>query len=135
MLADFPLNPVLPAQDGRRARAFYRDVLGLRLLSGPDDDPMMFQAGQGTTIVVTELPDRMPPPYPMVSFLVRDIDRVVAELASRGAAFEPIGGSAGFAGQVGRSQGVVMDFGPVRSAFVRDSEGNLLALNELVSAT
>jgi catechol 2,3-dioxygenase-like lactoylglutathione lyase family enzyme len=133
MLADYPLNPVLPAQDGQRARAFYRDVLGLRLLSGPDDDPMMFQAGEGTTIVVTELPDRMPPPYPVVSFLVRDIERLVAELAERGAAFEPLPGSAAFAGQAGHSQGVVMDFGPVKSAFVRDSEGNLLALNEMVS--
>lgn len=53
MLADFPLNPVLPAQDGARARAFYRDVLGLTLLSGPDSDPMMFQAGGGSTLVVT----------------------------------------------------------------------------------
>lgn len=132
MLADFPLNPVLPAQDGPRARAFYRDVLGLTMLSGPDDDPMMFQAGEGTRIVVTELPDRVPPPYPVVSFLVRDIDKLVAELAARGAEFEPVPGSAEFAGSAGRRQGVVMDFGPVRSAFVRDSEGNLLALNELV---
>ena len=133
MLDEFPLNPVLPAQDGQRARAFYRDVLGLRLLSGPDDDPMMFQAGNGTCVVVTEVPDRVPPPYPVVSFLVRDIDRVVTELAERGAAFEPLPDSAAFAGQVGESRGVIMDFGPVRSAFVRDSEGNLLALNEMVS--
>ena len=59
MLGNFPLNPVLPAQNGDRARAFYRDVLGLTLLSGPDDDPMMFRAGVGTTIVLTELPDRV----------------------------------------------------------------------------
>jgi len=29
VLAPFPLNPILPAQDGARAEAFYRDVLGL----------------------------------------------------------------------------------------------------------
>jgi hypothetical protein len=29
MLTDFPLNPILPAQDGDRVRAFYRDVLAL----------------------------------------------------------------------------------------------------------
>ncbi len=38
----------------------------------------------------------------MVSFLVRDIERVVAQLASRGAAFEPIDGTAGFAGRPAR---------------------------------
>lgn len=29
VLDGFYMNPVLPAQDGDRARAFYRDVLGL----------------------------------------------------------------------------------------------------------
>ena len=37
MLADFYANPVLPAKDGDRARAFYRDVLGLTLVTGPAD--------------------------------------------------------------------------------------------------
>lgn len=132
MLADFPLNPVLPAQDGRRARAFYRDVLGLKLLSGPADDPMIFQAGAGTSIVITELPERVPPPYPMVSFLVTDIHRVVDELAARGVLVQPLPASTSFAGRAGECRGEVMDFGSVKSAFIRDSEGNLLALNELV---
>jgi catechol 2,3-dioxygenase-like lactoylglutathione lyase family enzyme len=132
MLNRFSLNPVLPAQDGDRARAFYRDVLGLDLLSGPTDDPMMFTAGGGTSLVVTEIPDRTPPPYPMVAFLVEDIEALVDELTERGATFEPIG-PASFAGQAGQEQGAVMDFGPVKSAFLRDSEGNLIALNELTS--
>jgi hypothetical protein len=46
VLDRFPVNPVHPAQDGDRARAFYPDVLGL---------------------------DRDPLPYPVVSFLVEDI--------------------------------------------------------------
>jgi catechol 2,3-dioxygenase-like lactoylglutathione lyase family enzyme len=134
VLDRFPVNPVLPAQDGARARAFYRDVLGLQLVSGPHDDPMMFLAGAGTTIVVTELPDRQPPPYPVVSFLVTGIESLVEELAERGATFEPIPGSESFAGVAGVARGVVTDFGPVKSAFVRDSEGNLLALNEVVGS-
>jgi catechol 2,3-dioxygenase-like lactoylglutathione lyase family enzyme len=60
VLERFYVNPVLPAQNGDRARAFYRDVLGLELVSGPQDDPMMFRAGGGTSIVITELPDRVP---------------------------------------------------------------------------
>ena len=38
MLAPFPLNPILPAKDGARAEAFYRDVLGLEQLSPPGMD-------------------------------------------------------------------------------------------------
>ena len=132
MLRDFPVNPILPAQDGDRARAFYRDVLGLDLVSGPTDDPMMFRAGNGSSIVITEIPDRVPPPYPVVSFLVTDIDDIVAGLKARGVIFGMLPDSASFAGEVGRRVGDVMDFGPVKSAFLQDSEGNLLALNEIV---
>ena len=132
LLGRFPLNPVLPAKDGDRARAFYRDVLGLELLSGPQDDPMMFGAGGGSTLVVTEIPGREPPPYPVVSFLVGGIEELVAELRARGAEMAPLPEAASFAGVEGARGGDVVDFGPVKSAFVRDSEGNLLALNEIV---
>ena len=46
MLADSYANPVLPAKDGDRARAFYRDVLGLTLVTGPADDPIVFSPGR-----------------------------------------------------------------------------------------
>jgi catechol 2,3-dioxygenase-like lactoylglutathione lyase family enzyme len=132
VLDRFSVNPVLPAQDGDRARAFYREVLGLTLVSGPTDDPMLFTAGAGTSIVVTELPDRTPPPYPVVSFLVEGIEALVEELKARGASFEALPGAASFAGRAGALQGEVTDFGAVKSAWLRDSEGNLLALNELL---
>lgn len=133
MLSRFPLNPVLPASDGDRARAFYRDVLGMTLVSGPADDPMMFTAAEGTRIVLTEIPDRRPVEYPVVSFLVVDLHDVVDQLLARGVVFHDPGGDRGsFAGRAGRAQGVVTDYGPVRSAWLHDSEGNILALNEIV---
>ena len=134
MLERFPVNPVLPAQDGDRARAFYRDVLGLTLICGPTDDPMMLTAGAATSIVVTELPDRTPPPYPVVSFLVEGIEALVEELKACGASFEALPGSASFAGRAGALQGEVTDFGTVKSAWLKDSEGNLPALNEIVGS-
>jgi catechol 2,3-dioxygenase-like lactoylglutathione lyase family enzyme len=132
VLAPFPLNPILPAQDGPRAEAFYRDVLGLRQLSPPGADPMAFAAGNDTMIVLSELRDRTPPPYPVVAFLVAGIDEVVAGLIDRGVEFvDPA--PASFAGREGVIAGMVIDFGPVRSAWLRDSEGNVLALNELLA--
>ena len=132
MLERFYMNSVLPAKDGDRARAFYRDVLGLTLMSGPQDDPMMFQAGAGTGLVVTELPDRAPPEYAVVSFLVEGIEELVQELATRGVEFVAPDSSS-FQGQAGTVAGNIVDYGPVRSAWLKDSEGNILALNELVS--
>jgi predicted enzyme related to lactoylglutathione lyase len=132
MLARFYMNTVLPAQDGDRARAFYRDVLGLKLMSGPSDDPMMFQAGSGTGVVITEMPDRVPPDYAVVSFLVEGIEQLVQELHARGVTFEKLDASS-FQGQEGVTAGHITDFGPVKSAWLRDTEGNILALNEIVS--
>jgi catechol 2,3-dioxygenase-like lactoylglutathione lyase family enzyme len=132
VLARFPLNAILPAQDGPRAEAFYRDVLGLEQLSPPGADPMAFRAG-GAVLVLTELPDRVPPDFPVVAFLVERIDDVVLGLAEHGVEFVPPAGRS-FGGVEGRLEGHVVDFGPVRSTWLRDSEGNLLALNELTSA-
>jgi hypothetical protein len=132
VLARFPLNPILPAQDGPRAEAFYRDVLGLDQLSAPGSDPMAFSAGNGSMIVLSELPDRTPPAYPVVAFLVEGIERLVGGLAERGVEFvdpQP----ASFAGNEGVITGRIIDFGPVKSTWLRDSEGNILALNELTA--
>src|SRR4029078_13725695 len=60
VLAPVPLNPILPAQDGARAEAFYRDVLGLDQVSPPGADPMAFTAGNGETIVLSAHHDRVP---------------------------------------------------------------------------
>jgi catechol 2,3-dioxygenase-like lactoylglutathione lyase family enzyme len=130
MLNRFQVNPILPAQDGDRARKFYRDVLGLDLLTGPTDDPMVFGAASGTSIALTELPDRVPPTYPMISFMVEDIEALVQELKARGATFQqPAAGS--FGGVEGKADGDIMDFGAEKSAFLKDSEGNVIALNEM----
>jgi catechol 2,3-dioxygenase-like lactoylglutathione lyase family enzyme len=133
MLAPFPLNPILPATDGARAEAFYRDVLGLGQLSPPGMDPMAFGAGNGSMIVLSELPDRLPPPYPVVAFLVEGIEDLVAGLTERGVEFvdpQP----ASFQGTEGAIEGPIIDFGPVKSTWLRDSEGNILALNELTAS-
>lgn len=131
MLADFFCTPVLPARDGDRARRFYRDVLGLGLASGPADDPMFFTAGAGSALVVTEIPDREPAGHPVVSFLATGIESVVTDLAARGVEFlDPP--TSTFAGRAGTVTGAVVDYGTVRSALFRDSEGNVLALNEVV---
>jgi len=132
MLGEFFLNPVLPAQDGDRARAFYRDVLGLTLMSGPGDDPIFFRAGDGTSVLITEMPDRRPPEYATISFMVTGIEAIVAFLESRNVLFE-LPDSLSFSGVEGSVAGHVVDYGPVKSAWFRDTEGNILALNEIVT--
>jgi catechol 2,3-dioxygenase-like lactoylglutathione lyase family enzyme len=133
MLDAYPLNPILPAQDGARAEAFYRDTLGLQQLSPAGADPMMFGAGNRTTIVLTELPDRIPPPYPVIAFMVSTIERLVDDLVARDVFFlDP--DSSSFQGRDATVDGAITNFGPVKTAWLRDSEGNILALNEVVES-
>ncbi len=49
---------------------------------------MFFEAGSGTGVLVTEMPDRSPAEYATVSFMVTGIEQIVAELKARGVAFE-----------------------------------------------
>jgi hypothetical protein len=61
---DVSLDHALPAGEARGLRIDeldYRDVLGLDQLSPPGMDPMAFGAGNGSMIVLSELPDRTPP--------------------------------------------------------------------------
>jgi hypothetical protein len=74
------------------------------------------------------------PAYPVVSFLVEGIDDLVRGLAERSVEFV-VPDAESFAGVKGERKGHVVDFGAVRSTWLRDSEGNLLALNELATAS
>jgi catechol 2,3-dioxygenase-like lactoylglutathione lyase family enzyme len=132
VLADFPLNPVLPARDRGRAEAFYVEKLGLRRMSPPGADPMAFGAGGDTMVVLTVIAGREPPDFPIVAFLVEGIDSLVPDLVERGVEFLTPEGSS-FAGVEGEIAGFITDYGAVKSAFLRDSEGNIRALNEIVA--
>jgi len=130
MLDQFFVNTVVPAQDGKHARAFYRDVLGLKLLPSPIEDPMMFEAGAGTALLITEMPERTPAAYATVSFMVTGIEELVRRLEARGVIFEDQGTSS-FQGKTGMVANHITDYGPVKSAWFKDTEGNLLALNQI----
>jgi catechol 2,3-dioxygenase-like lactoylglutathione lyase family enzyme len=132
VFGEHPLNPILPAQDAARAERFYRDVLGLEQVTPAGADPMAFRAGEGTTIMLSELRNRQPPPYPVVSFNVTGIEELASELEARDVQFEALDVSS-FRGLEGRVEGKVTDFGPVKSAWFRDSEGNILAMNEVAA--
>jgi hypothetical protein len=68
----------------------------------------------------------------MLSFQVAAIERLVEELKAQGCPFQALPEGASFAGTPGTKHGEIIEFGPVKSAFLLDSEGNLLASNEIV---
>lgn len=106
----------LPAQDIERARRFYEERLGLRAF-GEHNGHLYYDVG-GARFMVFPSTGQPSGTHDQVGFVVDDIAARVAELRGRGIVFE--------ANQLTRDG--IADFGTVRAAWFKDSEGNLLNL-------
>lgn len=124
MLADHPAHATLPAADLARARRFYEDVLGFApqavMASG-----VMYASAGGTTFLVFPSTGRASGTHTQLGFTVTDLDATVRDLRGRGVAFEA-SDRPGFDPATG-----ITTNGPVRNAWFRDSEGNLIGLVSL----
>ncbi|MEU9073751.1 VOC family protein [Kitasatospora sp. NPDC004745] len=122
MLGDAPLIAIIPAADLARAKAFYTDTLGLKLT---EENPheLVFQCG-GTEVGLYETPSAGQAAHTLASFKVADLDAEMEALRSRGVTFEDYD----FPG-LKTVNGVADDDG-MRAAWFKDSEGNILCVNE-----
>ena len=105
------------AQDVPRATRFYRDVLGLRLLFEAPPGLAFFDCGGVRLMLSPPEGEHAPGASAPLYYEVADIDAAHEVLRARGARFE-------------REPHVVAALGAhdLWMAFLRDSEGNLLAL-------
>lgn len=116
-------TPIVRVDDWLRAKDFYERVLGFRVRELPDSPGGgIAEAGDGTSIMLQQRPEE-PLTHPTVTLTVSDLDAAVSDLTERGAEFEPI-----VAGR--RAMGGIATVRGERVAWLRDSEGNLIALME-----
>jgi predicted enzyme related to lactoylglutathione lyase len=110
------------AHDIPRATAFYRDILGLRHLFDAGPRMSFFDCG-GVRLMLT-LPEKPEYDHPssIVYFTVNNIQQAHAELSANGVRFE-------------REPHLVapMPTHDLWMAFLRDSEGNLMALTAAIA--
>lgn len=120
----------LPAHDLDRARAFYRDRLGLTPVEEREGGlRYLCAAGEFHVFLSTGAASGE---STQLGFEVDDIDAVVADLRARGVVFEEFD-APGFEAVDGiiKVEGNYPSKGTgERGAFFRDSEGNLLALGQ-----
>jgi catechol 2,3-dioxygenase-like lactoylglutathione lyase family enzyme len=123
----------LPAQDLDRARAFYRDKLGLTPVEKREGG-LRYVAASGEFHLFLSTGSASGESTQM-GFEVEDIEAVIAELCSRGVVFGEID-APGFKNPV---DGIIEVEGNYpskgegeRGIFFHDSEGNLLALGQAV---
>lgn len=130
MLSNFPVYAVILAKDIERAKAFYQEKLGLKPLPLPDNIPVKIarlQAGNGSEISLYEdIEGTMPiPGSTVLGFNVQDLEAVLADLTAKGVEqmTTDLPGPA-------NDKGIVA-IGPLKSAWIKDSEGNVITLNEM----
>ena len=115
----------LPVEDLARAKAYYRDKLGLEPTR--EVEGALFYEGSGNSgFLLFPTSGRPSGQHTQMAWFVTDIAATVAELKRRGVRFEEYD----FPGL--KTIDGVADLGYEKSAWFRDSEGNLLALGQLV---
>jgi predicted enzyme related to lactoylglutathione lyase len=125
MLADSPVAAVLPAMDMARAKDFYQNKLGLKLIPLPMEDPLIFEAGDKTTLVIYHRPDGTKAEHTVAGFNVKDVVATIKELSAKGVVFEDYD-MPGL-----KTVDHIMDYGGSKSAWFKDTEGNILAVNQM----
>jgi catechol 2,3-dioxygenase-like lactoylglutathione lyase family enzyme len=108
----------IPAQDIERARRFYEEKLGLRPF-GENDAHLYYEVG-GTRFLLFQSAGQASGTHDQLGFVVEDIRTRVGDLKERGVTFE----------EYDNTVDSVAEFGPIRAAWFKDSEGNLLNLIE-----
>lgn len=120
MLSDTPLTAVIPAGDLARAKRFYGDTLGLKLVE--DREQAVFFESGGSRFGLYETPSGGKAAHTLAGWRVADLDAEMAELRGRGVTFEEYD-------QPGlKTVDGVVEAGGMRGAWFKDSEGNILSL-------
>ena len=123
MIAD-AVYATLPAADLERAKGFYGEKLGL-VPSSEQPGGIFYEVGS-TRFLVFPTGGRASGQHTQMGFTVDDIDATVSELKSRGVVFEEYD----FPGL--KTLNSVATTGPIKAAWFRDSEGNLLGIAQFM---
>ena len=123
MIGSGRISAVLCSGDLERSREFYETKVGLALSPETIPNHLLFDCGNGTTLLVYGRPAPNAADHTQVRFWTQDVEADVHELSARGVEFEDYDFPAlKTVGHVATTAGIG------RSAWFRDPDGNTLAL-------
>jgi catechol 2,3-dioxygenase-like lactoylglutathione lyase family enzyme len=122
MLKDFRVYTTLPVTDFDRARAFYKEKLGL-IPTGPQAD--IFECGGGTAFIIASMGSK-PGGHTQMSFDVSDVAAVVKQLKSKGVVFEE------YDYPNLKTVNSIAERPDFKAAWFKDSEGNMIGIGQRV---
>jgi catechol 2,3-dioxygenase-like lactoylglutathione lyase family enzyme len=121
VLSQSPIIAYVPVSDLARAKKFYEDTLGFRALESSDVGSM-YESGKGTRFFAYKSAGAGTNQASTAFWDVPDIEAEVADLKRRGVVFEEYD-TPGYRTVDGIATG-----GGVKSAWFKDTEGNILAI-------
>lgn len=122
MLSDKKLKAFIPTINPVKARKFYAEILGLKLLS-EDNFALEFDAN-GTFLRITTVEKLVPHPFTVLGWDVDNIEGLIKALTVKGVVFEKYD----FIKQ--NNLGIWTAPGGTMVAWFKDPDGNLLSLSE-----
>ena len=126
MLTDKVVFPAVAARDLNRAKAWYKDKLGMSP-SKEIPDGVIYVCADGSALMLYQSPFAGTAKNTVAGWRVNDLESEMAQLRSRGVTFEEYDMP-----HVKTTDGVAdaPELG-VRGAWFSDSEGNILVLSEI----
>jgi catechol 2,3-dioxygenase-like lactoylglutathione lyase family enzyme len=121
MLQHAPMYAYLPATDLARARRFYEEQLGFQPID-PEPHGVTYQFAGQTACYLYLTPNAGTSRASQAFWRVADVDREIAELKERGVTLEP------YPMEGTRSPSGAITAGGAKTAWFKDTEGNILAL-------
>ena len=126
MLANAPIRAYLPVSDVARARKFYEKTLGL-VPRQEYAGGVIYECG-GAEVFMYPTPNAGTSKASQAFWQVADVEAEVAELKARGVVFEEYD-MPGI-----KTVNSIATGGGAKTAWFKDSEGNILAISQKVSA-
>jgi predicted enzyme related to lactoylglutathione lyase len=127
MLEDKKLKAFIPTIEPEKARNFYMNVLGLKLVS-EDHYGMEFNTN-GALLRVTTVNKLAPQPFTVLGWDVEDLPSMIASLVKSGIHFERYN----YIEQ--DNYGIWTAPGGVKVAWFKDTDGNVLSLTEYTNSS
>jgi catechol 2,3-dioxygenase-like lactoylglutathione lyase family enzyme len=125
-LSDCRVQAVLAVSDLDRAKQFYERQLGL-VPGDEEEQGVTYPCADGTAIFIYLAPDNAGKSQAtLAGWFVDDLDQLMDELASRGVVFEQYDQPG-----IKTDERGVFDSGRFRAAWVKDPDGNTLALTQV----
>ena len=123
MLGDRRISAVFCSTDLAKSQEFYEQMIGLKLSPETIKNHLLFECGDGTTLLVYGRPSPNKADHTQVRFWTSDVEADVRELVARGVTFEEYDfPTLKTVDHVATSSGVG------KSAWFKDPDGNTIAL-------